>query len=91
MKNKVTVEGINDKIVAITFTRLPNGRTTVCQLTMQNGFTIEGSSACVAAANYVQVDGEKYAYEAAVKNVWPFEGYLLAEQLFQGKLARASE
>jgi hypothetical protein len=59
---------------------------------MQNGFTIEGDSACVSAANYNRGDGEKYAYEKALDNVWAFEGYLLAERLYQAtQPARAPE
>lgn len=84
-KSKVTMQDILDKIKGVTYTLLPNGRTTICQLTMQNGFTIEGDSACVSAANYKQADGEKYAHEKAVDNAWAFEGYLLAERLHQAK------
>ena len=79
----VTQQGIFDKIKGATYTLLPNGRTTICQLTMENGFTIEGQSACVSADNYNQHLGEKYAYEDALNKVWPFEGYLLAEQIYQ--------
>jgi hypothetical protein len=80
---KVTMQGILDKIQGATYTLLPNGRTTICQLTMANGFTIEGSSACVDAGEYNQFLGEKYAYEDALSNVWKFEGYLLAERLHE--------
>lgn len=79
--NTVTMQGILDKIQGATYTLLPNGRTTICQLTMANGFTIEGTSACVSAARYNQALGEKYAYEDALNNVWKFEGYLLAENI----------
>lgn len=81
MTNTVTLNGILDKIKGATYTLLPNGRTTICQLTMENGFTVEGKSACVAAANYNRALGEKYAYEDALNNCWQLEGYLLAEQL----------
>lgn len=82
-RTKVTLNDIMDKITHVTYTLLPNGRTTICQLTMQNGFTIEGQSACVDKANYNQALGEKFAYEDAVNNVWKFEGYLLAQELYQ--------
>jgi hypothetical protein len=75
------MQGILNKIKGATYTLLPNGRTTICQLTMANGFTIEGSSACVSAYNYNKALGEKYAYEDALNNCWKFEGYLLAEEL----------
>jgi hypothetical protein len=81
--NTVTMQGIIDKVRSATYTLLPNGRTTVCQLTLENGFTVEGTSACVDAANYNQHLGEKYAYEDALNKIWAFEGYLLAERMFR--------
>lgn len=82
----VTLQGILDKIKSATYTLLPNGRTTVCQLTLENGFTVEGDSACVSAANYNKFLGEKYAYEKALSNCWQFEGYLLAEKIYQSQI-----
>lgn len=79
--NTVTMQGILDKITGATYHLLPNGRTTVCQLTLTNGYTVEGLSACVDIANYNRALGEKYAYEDALRKVWPLEGYLLAERL----------
>ena len=58
---------------------MPDGRTTVCQLTMQNGFTVRGESSCVSVENFNKELGEKYAYEKAFDAAWAFEGYLLAE------------
>jgi hypothetical protein len=84
----VTLNGIMDKIKGATYTLLPNGRTTICQLTLENGFTVEGMSACVDAANYDQFKGEKYAWEDALNNVWKFEGYLLAEKLYREGLTK---
>ncbi len=83
LPNKVTLNDILSKIKNATYTVLPNGRTTVCQLTLANGYTVEGQSACVDIANYNRALGEKYAYEDAIDNCWPLEGYLLAERRFQ--------
>ena len=84
-RTKVTMNGIIEKIVGATYTVLPNGRTTICQLTMVNGFTIEGQSACVSASEFNAALGEQYAYKDAVENVWAFEGYLLAEELYKAR------
>lgn len=83
--NTVTMQGILDKIKSATYTLLPNGRTTICQLTLENGFTVEGHSACVDAAQYNRHLGEKYAYDDALNNIWKFEGYLLAEKLHRAR------
>ena len=82
---RVTLDQVNAKIKSETYTRLPNLRTTVCQLTLQNGFTVEGQSACVSLANFDAEIGNKFAREDAVRKIWQLEGYLLAERLFQGE------
>lgn len=41
-KNRVTVEEIKAAIRKKEFVVLPDGRTTICILTMDNGFTIRG-------------------------------------------------
>lgn len=77
---KVTREHLGMRIAAADYVVMPDGRTTVCQLTMQNGFTVRGESSCVSAENFNKELGEKYAYEKAFDNAWAFEGYLLAER-----------
>lgn len=80
---KVTLDGIKAKIKGETYLVLPDGRTTLCMLTLENGYTIKGLSACVDAAEFDMNLGRKYAFEDAIKQIWPLEGYLLAENLFQ--------
>ncbi len=82
MTNKVTLESIVQKIVGEMYLVLPDGRTTVCMLTMQNGYTVKGMSACVDASNFDMNVGRKIAFEDAIHQIWPLEGYLLAERLF---------
>ena len=76
---KVTREHLGMRIASADYVVMPDGRTTVCQLTMQNGFTVRGESSCVSAENFNKELGEKYAYEKAFDSAWAFEGYLLAE------------
>lgn len=85
--NKVTMQGVFDKVKRSTYTVLPDGVTTVCQLTLENGFSVNGHSACADPANYDQFLGEKYAYEDALRKIWPFEGYLLCERMYQDRLS----
>ena len=81
MNNTVTMNDMMDKVKGATYTVLPNGRTTICQLTLENGFTVEGKSACVSIENFNKALGEQYAYNDAINNMWQLEGYLLAERL----------
>lgn len=54
---------------------------TVCVLVMRNGFTIIGKSAPASAENFDRDKGERFAYEDAIKQLWPLEGYALRERL----------
>jgi hypothetical protein len=82
MNNKVTLEGIQAKIKGEVYLVLPDGKSTLCILTLENGYTIKGISACVDAANFDINIGRKIAFEDAIRQIWPLEGYLLAEKLY---------
>lgn len=84
--SKCTVADIHRKIKFSTYNLLPDGRTTVCQLTLENGFTVIGTSACVSVEQYNQALGEKYAYEKAFNEIWQLEGYLLRQRRFEAGL-----
>lgn len=83
MSNKVTIEQIHSKIKNEMYLVLPDGKSTLCVLTMENGYTIKGLSACVDAANFDINIGRKIAYEDAIRQIWPLEGYLLAQRLYE--------
>ncbi len=82
---KITLADVEAAILSETYTLLPNGRTTVCQLTLidngDTGFTVEGMSACVSRTNYNEALGNKYAREKAIDKVWMLLGYGLARDL----------
>lgn len=54
---------------------------TICVLTLKNGFTIVGKSACASPENYDAELGGKIAREDARKQIWALEGYLLRSKL----------
>lgn len=58
---------------------------TVCCLTLQNGFTVVGESACASPANFNAELGQKIAREKARDKIWPLEGYLLKDRLSSSK------
>lgn len=82
---RITKEHIQALIVDETYTNLEGTRTTVCRLELANGFCVVGvNNGPVSAANFSQEIGCEYAYKAAVDQIWPLEGYLLAERLHAG-------
>lgn len=78
----VSADQLEAEIVHETYTILPNGRTTICQLTLKNGYSVEGSSSCVNIANFNKELGEKYSREHAVREIWPLLGFRLADKQY---------
>jgi hypothetical protein len=76
---RVTVESMEAKVASAEYFR--SKTLTICILTLSNGFTIVGKSACASPENYNQALGERYAYDDAFRQIWAFEGYLLREKL----------
>lgn len=54
---------------------------TICFLVMRNGFTVIGKSAPASPENFDEEKGRRFAYEDAIKQLWPLEGYALRERL----------
>jgi hypothetical protein len=54
---------------------------TICILVMRNGFTVIGKSAPASPENFDPEKGRRFAYEDAIKQLWPLEGYALREKL----------
>ena len=59
---------------------------TVCVLTLQNGFTVTGESACASPENYNQQIGEDIAFTNARDKIWPLAGYALKQKLYEESL-----
>jgi Phage protein (N4 Gp49/phage Sf6 gene 66) family len=53
---------------------------TIGSITLDNGYSVRGESACVNPENYNQQIGEKIAYDNAFRQLWPLFGFLLAEK-----------
>lgn len=91
--NKVTPELIESKITMEKYLYPADHgpsepkTTTICVLTLQNGFSVVGKSACADPANFNQELGAKIAKEDAVRQIWALEGYLLKEKLYQQQAA----
>jgi hypothetical protein len=74
-------EDIDAVIVSETFTVLPSGKAMICELTLRNGFSVRGESACVSKANFNEEIGRQISRQNARDKVWGFEGYLLQERI----------
>ena len=69
--------------------KTPLNLLTICVLVLRNGFTVIGESACASPENFDAEIGRNIAYGNAVNKIWPLEGYLLKERLYQSTLPAA--
>ena len=94
IENEIQEKGLNaprltpDKIDAVIVSEqyhvFDGSQLTVCCLTLKNGFTVTGESACASPENFDAELGKKIARQNARDKVWPLEGYLLKERLNAG-------
>lgn len=84
----ITEDHINGLIVKEQYHQFPGTTVTVCCLTLENGYNAVASEACADPENFDAEKGRYWARKAAVRKVWPLEGYLLRERLhMSAKLA----
>lgn len=82
---RLTPELIDSIIVDKDFYIFPKTQLTICCLTLKNGFTVTGESACASPENFNQEIGERIAFTNAREKIWALEGYLLKQKLFESK------
>ncbi len=62
---------------------MPVDLLTICVVTLRNGFTVVGKSACASPENYDRELGEKIALEDAKRQLWPLLGVILKQRLHE--------
>jgi hypothetical protein len=82
---RLTPDKITAAIASEMYYVFPGTQLTVCCLTLQNGFTVTGESACASPENFNEEVGRKVAKENARDKIWLLEGYLLKQKLFEGE------
>ncbi len=78
---RVTPQRIEEVIVDTEWYVFPKTCLTVCCLTLANGFTVTGESACASPANFDVELGRKISRQHAKDKIWALEGYLLKSKL----------
>ena len=82
---RITPQQIDDAILGEDYYVFPTSCLTVCCLTLVNGFTVTGESACASPANFNEELGRKLAHDNARNKIWALEGYLLKQKLHEAK------
>jgi hypothetical protein len=87
---RLTPQLINDAIIRNQFYVFEESCLTVCCLTLLNGFTVTGESACASPENFDEQIGRDIALNNARDKVWALEGYLLKEKLYREAISAAA-
>lgn len=78
---RVTPDMLDAEIVGQDFHVFPGSCLTVCCLTLKNGFTVTGESACASPENFNAEIGQKIARANAREKIWPLLGFRLRDEL----------
>lgn len=84
---RITPDHILETIAHAQYHVFPGTQLTVCCLTLKNGFTVTGESACASPENFNEALGRNIAFDNAKQKIWALEGYLLKQQLFNVQCA----
>lgn len=70
-------------IAKVDFIVHPGSQLTICVVTMVNGYTVTGESACADPKMFNEEIGQKFAFAAAERKIWPLLGYALKDELYK--------
>jgi hypothetical protein len=96
-QNRVTLDSIKAKVAQVEYYNPPIApHMTIALVKMRNGFIVTGESTPADPANFNAELGQRFAYEDALRKVWPLEGYSLREWMeiaadVSAELAEAAE
>lgn len=79
----VSDEAIERRIKEVSFHRLLGTTVTVCNITLDNGYSVRGEAACVDEKHYNVDIGQTLARKDAFSKLVPLFGFLLAEWKFR--------
>ncbi len=79
--SKTSDDIMKEKIASVDFQLLKDGVTTLCVITVDNGFVVTGKSSVVNKEHFNKELGEKYAYKQAKDNLMPFIGFMQIEDI----------
>lgn len=78
---RVTPEMLDAEIMNEQFHVFEGSCLTICCLTLKNGFTVTGESACASPENFNAEIGQGIAKSNARDKIWPLLGFRLRDEL----------
>jgi hypothetical protein len=83
---RITKEYMASRITETKFISIPDTTVIICNITLDNGYSVRGESACVDPANYNVEIGQRISYDQAFSKLWPLFGFMLAENIHRNKM-----
>lgn len=81
--HRITPDDVDAAILAVQYHVFPGTTKTVCCVTLQNGYSVTGESACADPALFNAEIGQEWALVDAKKKIWPLLGFALRSKLHQ--------
>jgi len=80
--NRASLDSLKGKIKSVEYI-YPNTHPTmtIAVVRVENGFSVVGKTAPADPENFNEELGRQFAYEDAVRQLWPLEAYLMLETL----------
>jgi hypothetical protein len=78
---RITPADLDAEIVSEDYHVFQGSCLTVCCMTLRNGFTVTGESACASPENFNAEIGQKIARANAREKLWPLLGFRLRDRL----------
>lgn len=72
--NMIKLEQVENQINKVEYMRFYE-TTTICAIRLNSGFVVVGKSDCVHLEDFNKEDGEKYAYQDAIKKIFELLSY----------------
>lgn len=88
---RVDLEAMKAQVASVEYlhpTSIPH--MTIAVVLLKNGYALQGMSAPADPANFNAELGQKFAYEDAMRKMWPLEAYLMREAMTGGAQVDAS-
>lgn len=79
---RVSLEGMKARVSTVEYIH-PNSipHMTIAVIMLDNGYALQGMSAPADPANFNEKLGEEYAYEDAMRKLWPLEAYVMRDAM----------
>ena len=75
----VRTEDVESEILVVQYHQFVGTTVTVCVITLHNGFTVVGKSACANPDNFDEALGQKLAYDDAKQQIYALLAFRLCD------------